>query len=166
MDKNNKINVKENLKAKERRPYLLTMCFSLLFLLFYLLPFFTTTYLGETSYLSGYTSFTFLSDQEDSIYYAMVMIIFSLILSIGMFIVASVSYLFLPKDHLKNANRGVIAFFLLKLAFDIAFIPLALQTKTNLTMTISGYLQAVLTFLVFLGYLLMTYQEKLFKRTH
>ena len=65
--------------SKSRLPYWISIIFGAIFLLTFLFPYFYTVSSGTRSEIMGYSSLAYLADQQDILYYSVVMFLISLV---------------------------------------------------------------------------------------
>ncbi|MCI1734674.1 MAG: hypothetical protein LKM30_02955 [Bacilli bacterium] len=157
MTNDSRISFCDSLKKKENLPFFFAALLAVVLLLSNLFPFVSTESLGTTSYLSGYQSLTFLSDQQDSLYVASVMFLFSLVLT-GLLVLGVLVPFFL-KDEKTILRMRILAgtFCLGKIVLDCLFLYFVSNTKTNVRLAWGSYVSVALTAIGLIGYCLLSY---------
>lgn len=132
---------------KRRLPFFFLLLSAVLFVLFFLLPFFKTEVNGTTKTISGFQSFAYFAESQDWIHYGAALLIVALIFSVLLAIPAVVG-LFTERKNAKQAGIAAIALYVLKLLAEIAVSVLFSNTATNIRLTTGSYLVPVLTFVL------------------
>lgn len=156
----NKIDsILDYLLDQKRRFLLFSLGFGILMILYFLVPFYITHTEKETNLISGFASFFYLNDRQDSLYYATMMNIMSLSFSS---LIVLISFLgFYPDENRIRITKRILPFlFLLKLVSDILMLVFSFQTKTNVEPCLGSEMEIAFSLLFFVLYLFVAYPKK------
>ncbi len=144
---------------EKNRPYLFTILMSVVLILFYLVPTFKTVMKNDIALISGFASLAYIQDRADMLYYSSMMNILGIAASC-LCVVNGIVALFSQDSRKKINNRIYYALFIAKILFDILMIVFTYQTKTNVTISLGGFVQLGLSCVVFIFYLLLFLPSK------
>lgn len=139
---------------EKNRPYLFMILMSVVMILFYLVPTYKTEMKNDIALISGFASLAYLRDKADMLYYASMMNILGITVS-ALGIINGFVFIYSDEKRKKMNNRIFFLLFILKIVFDILMIVFTYQTKTNVKLSLGGFVQLGLSCLVFIFYLLL-----------
>lgn len=146
-------------KDPKRRPYLLISLFSVILILYFLVPFYKTVNGKDTALISGFASLAYLKDRMDFLYYASMMNILSIVFSF-LLLVFSLLQVFFFKDMNRKITIDIILFYSLKTLSDILMLVFSYLTKTNVKPSLGAFVQIAFTVLFFALSLLLILDKK------
>lgn len=156
MEEENKF---KKLLDEKNRPYLFMLLMSVVLILFYLVPTYKTVMKNDIALISGFASLAYIKDKADMLYYSSMMNILGITVSAICIINGFVSIF--SDDNRKKINNCVFfALLILKIIFDILMIIFTYQTKTNVKLSLGGFIQLGLSCLIFIFYLLLFIPSK------
>lgn len=112
------------------KPFLFSIGFGVLLILYFLVPFYKTNSEKEIYLISGFASFSYLQDRYDYLYYATMMNILSLVFA-GFLIVSGLVGFSKEEKQVIRAKAFILIFFALKILSDILMLLFSFLTKTN-----------------------------------
>jgi hypothetical protein len=137
------------LRQKRRFPYVISVAISLVFLLYFFVPFLYTVFNSVKTEVLGYWTLAYYQDEADWLHYGVLCLILSFFFSCAS-LIASFFGLFLRDEEHRLAFPVVIGFLALKAIADIVSVCLFSLTATNVALDWGGYLNPVLSvFLLF-----------------
>ena len=131
------------------KPFLFSIGFGILLILYFLVPFYKTSSEKEIYLISGFASFSYLQDRYDYLYYATMMNILSLTFS-GFLIVSGLVGFSKEEKQVQRAKAFILIFFILKILSDILMLVFSFLTKTNVTSSLGSEMEIVFDVLFFI----------------
>lgn len=149
----------ERLKDQKRRPYLLISLFSVILILYFLVPFYKTVNGKDIALISGFASLAYLKDRMDFLYYASMMNIFSILFSVLLFVLSLLQVFFIEEMD-KKTKINIILLYSLKTLSDILMLVFTYLTKTNVKPSLGAFVQIGFTILFFVLSSLLILEKK------